>query len=654
MVRVDTILVAGPALTTAAGSAAFGAVRLGAEALVPASGRVEDALRGIGGVQLFRAASPRTSNPTADGITARGLAGNAASRVQVTLDGVPLADPFFGFVAWGSLVGRELASAELIRGGGLGGSGALAGTLALESAPAESGGRLRGGSRDSFEAAGAVAAPVAGGQLALTGGFSRGDGHLLVDEPGPADVPSRYRQGAVGARADVAIGASRIEARLSAYEDHRLRGVEGADIESRGADASLRVRFSGDWALDALVFARLADFATVTRTLDATRATATTVLDQLKTPASGWGAKLTLGPPLGDDVALGIGVEWRAAEGYTTERFRYLAGAPTRQRRAGGSQQVGGLFADASWQAAAPLLLSAAARLDHWRLGEGTLREFDLATGATTLESPSAGRDGVEPSGRLGLLWRPVPALRLRAAAYRGWRLPTLNELHRPFRAGQDATAANPALAPERLNGLEASLGWQPLERIDLSATLFANRLLDPIANVTLASGPGVFPGVGFVPAGGRYRQRQNLEAIESRGLEADARLGWGRASLTASAAYVDARVEGGGLDGLRPAQAPELSGSVGGAWRTDRAELSATVRYLGPRFEDDQNSRRLPAATTIDAQAVLRVAARLWATLAVENLADARIATGFSGDQFERGQPRTVWLGFRVSAAGN
>jgi vitamin B12 transporter len=241
MVRVDTILVAGPALTTAAGSAAFGAVRLGAEALVPASGRVEDALRGIGGVQLFRAASPRTSNPTADGLTARGLAGNAASRLHVTLDGVPLADPFFGFVAWGSLVGRELGAAELIRGGGLGGSGALAGTLVLESAPASNGGKIRFGSRESLEGGGAAALSVEGGQVALFGGFSRGDGHFLVDRPGPADVPSRYRQGAAGARADISIGASRIEARLSAYEDHRLRGVDGADIASRGADASLRL-----------------------------------------------------------------------------------------------------------------------------------------------------------------------------------------------------------------------------------------------------------------------------------------------------------------------------------------------------------------------------------------------------------------------------
>ena len=93
----------------------------------------------------------------------------------------------------------------------------------------------------------------------------------------------------------------------------------------------------------------------------------------------------------------------------------------------------------------------------------------------------------------------------LRAAAYRGWRLPTLNELYRPFRAGADATAANGALDPERLRGLEAGVDWVPIEGAKLSATTFANRLSGAITNVTVGKGPGTYPGVGFVAAGGVY-----------------------------------------------------------------------------------------------------------------------------------------------------
>lgn len=644
----ETILVSGRAITPAAGSEAFGAITLSAEALRPASGRAEDALRAIGGVQLFRTSSTRTANPTAEGLTARGLAGNASSRIDVTLDGVPLTDPFFGFVSWGALIGQPLGSAELVRGGGLGGPGALAGTLAFTSAAPQTRALLRGGSRNSLEAEGSVAVPVSGGVLGLSGGVSRGDGYLLVAEPGPADVAARYSQWSLGGTMRGQVGALALVGRLSGFQDQRLRGIEGADIESRGADASLSATLEGDWRVALIAHAKLRDFSTVTRTLDAARAVATTSLDQRKTPASGWGFEARVEPPLADDSALQLGLAYREAEGRTIERFRYVAGLPTRGREAGGSQQVASLFLNGSQRATPDLLLTAAARVDSWRLGEGLLREYDLATGAPTLSEAADARTGTELSGRLGAVWRPVPAIRLRGAGYRGWRLPTLNELYRPFRAGADATAANPDLAPEHLWGAEASLGWQPIAAVDISATAFWNRLTDPISNVTLGVGPGVFPGVGFVAAGGRYRQRQNLEAIEARGVEGEARVPLGPFTLGASAAYVDARVEGGALDGLRPAQAPEFSGSVSLGWQSGGWSASAALRHFGQRYEDDQNARSLPAATTLDMEAAVPLGRAWRLELAAENLTDANIATGFSGVQMERGQPRTLWIGVR------
>src|SRR5205085_8685245 len=126
--------------------------------------------------------------------------------------------------------------------------------------------------------------------------------------------------------------------------------------------------------------------------------------------------------------------------------------------------------------------------------------------------------------------------LSLRAAAYLGWRMPTLNELFRPFRASADATAANPLLDPERLRGAEAGVRYARGGLL-LSATAFVNRLSDAIANVTLGQGPGTFPGVGFVGAGGTFRQRQNLHAVRVKGIEASAEIRRGEfsASLGAS-----------------------------------------------------------------------------------------------------------------------
>ena len=133
-----------------------------------------------------------------------------------------------------------------------------------------------------------------------------------------------------------------------------------------------------------------------------------------------------------------------------------------------------------------------------------------------------ADRSGWEGTGRAGFAFQASDAVKLRGAAYIGWRLPTLNELYRPFRVGADATAANELLTPERLKGGEIGAEFDGAD-ISLQATAFYNRLDNAIANVSLGTGPGNFPGVGFVAVGGIYRQRQNLDAIDSRGIEIDA-----------------------------------------------------------------------------------------------------------------------------------
>ena len=101
-------------------------------------------------------------------------------------------------------------------------------------------------------------------------------------------------------------------------------------------------------------------------------------------------------------------------------------------------------------------------------------------------------------------------------------------------------------LDPERLAGAEAGIEYArgPLR---LSLTAFVNRLSDAIANVTLGQGPGTFPQVGFVAAGGAFRQRQNVDAVKVRGVEASA--GWTRGpwAVRAGASFTHARMQASG-----------------------------------------------------------------------------------------------------------
>jgi vitamin B12 transporter len=298
-------------------------------------------------------------------------------------------------------------------------------------------------------------------------------------------------------------------------------------------------------------------------------------------------------------------------------------------------------------------VLTGGARLDRWTIANGRLRERILASGVFARNEQPADRDGWEGTGRAGVAWN-LGQVTLRTAAYLGWRLPTLNELYRPFRVGADATAANAALNPERMRGGEIGIAWQADRNFGFGITAFSNRLVRPIANVTLANGPGTFPGVGFVAAGGVYRQRQNIDAIRSQGVEFDLRWRRGDWSLAASYALTDARVRSSGLavalDGLRPAQVPRHTASATLGW----SGLSVTTRYVAAQFEDDLNRRRLDDAFTIDAVADVPITRTLRIIARGENLFDTRVETAISGGGvIERATPRTFWLGLSFRPGG-
>uniref|UniRef100_UPI0025E2690C TonB-dependent receptor domain-containing protein n=1 Tax=uncultured Sphingomonas sp. TaxID=158754 RepID=UPI0025E2690C len=356
--------------------------------------------------------------------------------------------------------------------------------------------------------------------------------------------------------------------------------------------------------------------------------------------------------PLGD-LELRLGGEWRETEGETRERFNFQNGAATRSRKAGGRTRTLGAFTEAAWQSGA-LTLSGGARLDRWRISGGFLDERVLATGATLNNVNFADRSGWEGTARTGASWRPAEAVTLRTAAYLGWRLPTLNELYRPFRVGPDATAANARLAPERLRGIEAGVEYRPTGNARVGVTVFANRLGSAIANVTLGRGPGVFPGAGFVADGGEYRQRRNLDAIRSKGVEVDGRLDLGAWSLSGGYSFAGAQVDASGpalpLDGLRPAQTPKHSLSSTLGWRGSRdARASLSARFVSSQYEDDLNAQLLPDAITFDATASLPLTRALALEARAENLTDKRVVAAISGAGIvERATPRTLWLGLR------
>lgn len=641
------VVVTGRGLDAPPGEAAYAVAEIDRERLTEsASGRFEDVLRDAAGAAQFRRADSRSAHPTAQGITLRGLGGNASSRALLLLDGVPQADPFGGWVPFPAYLPERLASVRVTRGGGSGyhGAGALAGTIELTSADADMLGPLAltgfYGSRESIDLVATGGAKLGAGSLTMAGQFARGDGFVPIveEDRGPADRAAPYRQASLALRSVFPVGEMvELQANLSGFSDERDRGTDFTPVTSQGTDTSLRLVGRGSWRWSALAYLQHRDFSSGFASVSAGRTAASPTLDQ-HVPATGAGARLEVEPPLGGRATLRLGGDLRRTSGRTQELYTYVAGSPTRRRTAGGETLSGGLFADLSLERGA-LTLSAGGRVDRWTISSGALFEAPLAGGAPLTDTHFADRGGWEASGRAGAALKLIPAVSIRTAAYTGWRLPTLNELYRPFRVGAEVTAANPLLDPERLAGVEAGIDVAPLPALTLSATAYWNRIRGAIGNVTLGTIPG-------------NRQRLNLDAIVAKGIEADLRWRSGPWRVSASWAFTDARVQASGaagpLDGLRPAQVARHQGSASLGWTRGGTAFALTGRYTGPQFEDDQNARQLADAFTLDALIALPLTAGLSIEARGENLTDARIETAITGNGIvERATPRTWWIGF-------
>ncbi|HKR87516.1 MAG TPA: TonB-dependent receptor, partial [Phenylobacterium sp.] len=589
------------------------------------------------------------------GLSLRAIAPSGAGRALVTLDGAPQNDPFGGWVIWSSLPPEGLAGAAVVRGAGAGpyGAGALTGVVALQERP--TGGGLQAldisaGERSSWRGAVAIGGPG----ILITASGESSNGYTPVRPPsaGAADTRLDLRDAAYAVRFQHAFGEVEGSARLGVYDERRGSGLQGAYSDASGATATFtlarpRAADAHGWRLQAWM--RASDFSNTSVAVAADRGGATPANDQYSTPAEGYGVNAAL---QGGAGALGweAGADARLAKGVEFERFRFMNGTFTRLRKAGGETSVAGVYLDADWSSN-PWLFTGGVRVDAWNAGDAIRHEQDLQTRALTLDEHPRGSNGVAPTARTGLRYGLTPQLWLRGAAYTSFRPPTLNELHRPFRVGNDVTEANPSLKPERLLGVEGGLSGSGVA--DWSLTAFYNRLSDPITNVTIGAGPGTFPVAGFIPAGGTLRQRQNVGAINAWGFEGDAsgeaaaKLGW-----RAAFAYTHARVEGKGaapqLTGLRPAQAPAFTATGGLEWRPiERLGLSTELRYESLRYEDDLNSRKLKAGFQADARAAWRLALGADVYFAVENLGDAKIAVGQTADgTTSYAAPRMVRVG--------
>ena len=648
---VEQVTVTAAKFPQAVGSAAFSTVKLSTQQLT-VSDRLDDALEQVPGLSLFRRTVSVSANVTTEGVSLRSIAPSGASRALVMLDGVPLNDPFGGWIVWTALPYEDIGGAEIVRGAGAGpyGAGALTGTILLTERDASQGqADAQGGTLDSVRVGASYGETIGDVDLFGSASFERSNGWIPVQPPdrGAADNHVWFDGGSGSLRAETQIGDVLTSARIGYYSEGRGAGVVGATSAADGLIGSLTFAESPSaggvgWRVQGWTIR--SGFSNTSVSVAPGRGSTMPANDQFATPALGIGANAAL---LGasDHFRWEAGADFRDDAGESNELFRFDGTEFLMSRRSGGRSIVGGIYGEGAWDLG-PWLLTFGAREDYWATSQGHLIERDRTTGDITNLQDYPGRHGFVPTARGGARYDVGAGEYLRVAGYIGFRAPTLNELYRPFRVGNDITQANANLRPEDLYGAELGWGgvWQSLH---WDTTAFWNQLHNAVANVTIGQ---VF--CGPVPCG-VLRQRQNAGDINAYGFEGQISEAIGdHLNLWSAVSATHAEFLSGQLDGLRPAQAPRVTVTGGATWRPlDPLTLEGQLHWEGLRFEDDLNTLKLDPALVLDFRGAYTLTDHLVATAAVDNVTDADGATAATRDAelgivTSFGQPRTFWIG--------
>jgi len=574
---------------------------------------LDDRLRLVPGFTLFRRSSSIVANPTTQGVSLRGLGSTGASRTLVLWDGIPLNDPFGGWVYWTRVAPEQLERVELSRGSStsLFGDRALGGTLGLFSRQQERR-RLRAG----YEFGNRNTNLVSGGYADLidVGGLRMGisgnvrafttNGYYIVPEQyrGAVDREAGVRFAGGDARLDFFGARQRLFLKLDMLAEERANGTAAQrNSTSLGNLAAHYSWTGGKDSISVLGYHTRGEYRASFSTIAADRnSERLTTLQTVPSEATGGAAFWRRSA---SRIEFVLGADTQHVEGESLEVL-----FPSGKRSAGGSQLQYGFFGQVNVRAG-PAGFYFGAR--------------EQRSGETNFFTPSAG--ATVGRGRF----------RGRGSVYRGFRAPTLNELYREFRAGNAVTQANPALQPETLAGAEAGLDVIGETR-RFSVTLFRNSMDDLITNVTLSSSPALI-----------VRQRQNAGGALGQGVEAEVRQRWRAWEAEAAYLYVNSRFD----DGRRTPQVPKHGGSAQLSWSRKTTFLTGGLRSTSSQFDDDLNRFLLPGYALLH----FTVQQRLWRDLslvaAMENLLNREFYVGYTPVP-SSGTPRMWRIGLRWDGA--
>jgi outer membrane cobalamin receptor len=629
---------------------------------------VDDFLRQVPGFSLFRRSSSLAAHPTSQGVSLRGIGPSGVSRTLVLLDGLPLNDPFGGWVYWSSVSLESIERVEIVRGGAsnVWGNSALGGAIQiLTREPIDGLFNLSAevGNKDTIRLDASYGNRWQKGSVRLFGNFFDTDGYWVLEEGqrGAIDISafSEHHSFGLSAAFDLSPSAT---LRLGGRSLNEDRG-NGTPLTNNGTETvTVSVRLNavtesgGEWRASLVGHDQTFDSTFSSQAAD--RSSENPALDQFDVPAEALAASVQWLRSFGGDRRthlLTAGGEFRLTKGQTNESFRYVNGSFVNSRQAGGDQELGGLFIQDAYSVGDRWRFQIGARVDRWKSLNGRRLETFIDSGFVRRAERPENRSETRVSPKLSAVYQVSGRARLRGSLYRSFRAPTINELFRPFRVRNDITEANAALEPEVLDGAELGVDLQG-RRLRSALTLFHNVVDDPVANVTLALRPGVIAPCGFVPPGGSCKQRQNLDRSRIQGVEADLRYRPNRHwEISGSYLFTNAETRAAEgrpvLEGKRIAQVPENQLVAAVAYSNPAAiDVSLQGRFIDEQWEDDRNTRLLESFVVFDLALSREISDEWRLFLRFENLFAEHVEVGRSSNGFVAiGAPLLVHGGFRV-----
>ncbi len=638
----------------------------------PAQG-LDDILRNLPGMTL-NDIGPNVGHPTAYNESMRGLP-TTETRMLVMVDGVPVNDPFFGYIQWNRIPLDNIDHVEVVRGGGspLWGNTAMGGVVnVITKAPQNDQLEVSaaGGSYAAYNASlyGAYRASdwltlSANAALNGTQGYqttppswtSFGSPNLRS----PVYTPTSNQARNVGLRGDIAPAPDisgffdvtygedkQILSTPIGLDKQRIWTYSGGLTKSFGDGASLSATFFHD---DNNFVTNNPHLLTFTTEYNSNVHTAA---------ASDNGASLDFTQQWNGWLRrLSVGGDYHQIIGHDLANYYAPSGqlaAPT--IIGGGDQLFLAGFGQAELVPIDALQIMASLRYQYYQSSNG-VDTFPPGFGSI----PDVNKYRFTP--RVDARYRLDDALALRAAYYQSFRAPTMDQLYRTY---ADTTAGifegNPFLKPETLEGEEVGVDYN-LPGLRSQFTFYTSKISNLITQRNLD--PSEFPNLlgvncGFDPVAFTFLScTRNINAASAlaRGFEAETtwEIGGGFSSewtyTYADSHYtadpVDPTAVGNRLEGVPMHNASAgLTYDDASGWRA-----SVVLRYVSKSFGDAHPEDGLiqNAHFVVDASASYPLSRNIQAFVKAQNLLDKSYIASNGGGAPILGTPFEVMGGLNV-----